>query len=97
MKQLEKTIKKNGFRYEQLNRNDVYAIYAQFWNNELIGHEVFKINKYAEREIAGVKIEAHEALAGDNQFGVTAWSTGKDYNDALNKYNELCLVMEVSA
>jgi len=91
MKPLEKTIKKNVFIYEQLNRNDVYAIYAQFYNGDLIGHEVFKINKYQEREISGVKIEAHEAMAGDNQFGITAWSTGRDYNNALNKYNDLCL------
>jgi hypothetical protein len=91
MKKLETTIKKNAFEYVQVNRNDVYAIYAQFYNGVLIGHEVFKINKYEEREIPGVKIPAHEAMPGDNQFGVTAWSTGKDYNRALDKYNELCL------
>ena len=91
MKKLETTIKKGIFEYRQVNRNDVYAIYAQFYLGNLIGHEVFKINKYAEREIAGVIIPAHEAMPGDNQFGVTAWSTGKDYNRALDKYNGLCL------
>lgn len=95
MNKLEKTIKRNIFTYEQVNRNDVYAIYKQLFDGVLIGHEVFKINKYAEREINGVIIPAHEAMAGDNQFGVTAWSTGIDYNRALDKYNELCLRKEV--
>lgn len=97
MKKLETEIKKGIFTYKQVNRNDVYAIYAQFYENKLIGHEVFKINKYAEREINGVIIPEHEAMAGDNQFGITAWSTGVDYNRALDKYNELCLRKEVLA
>ncbi len=94
MKQLDQTIRKGIFTYQQVNRNDVYAIYAQFYENNLIGHEVFKINKYAEREINGVIIPPHEAMSGDNQFGVSAWSTGIDYNRALDKYNELCLRKE---
>ncbi len=96
MKKLETTIKKGIFTYVQQNRNDVYAIYAQLYENVLIGHEVFKINKYPERIIENTVIPAHEAMAGDNQFGITAWSTGKDYNRALDKYNELCLKMEAA-
>ncbi len=96
MKKLDLEIRKGIFTYKQLNRNDVYAIYAQLYENNVIGHEVFKINKYPERIIENIVIPAHEAMAGDNQFGVTAWSTGKDYNRALDKYNELCLKMEAT-
>lgn len=92
MKPLDKTITKSIFTYNQLQRNDNVALYEQRLTETgtLIGHEVFFINKYPEREIMGNVINAHEALPGDNQFGVSAWSVGRDIDRAWDKYNEKC-------
>jgi hypothetical protein len=86
MKTLDKTIKKGIFTYNQLHRNENYAIYEQRMTElgTLVGHEVFRINKYPEREIMGNVIAAHEAMPGDNQFGVSAWSTGRDVEQGLS-------------
>jgi len=89
MKKLETTIKRGVFEYTQVQRNENNAIYAQriAESGTLVGHEVFRINQYPEREIMGNVIAAHEAMPGDNQFGVSAWSTGTDVNRAIAKYN----------
>lgn len=92
MKTLPTTIRKNGFTYEQISRTDDVALFVQRYDElaTIIGHEVFYINKCKTREIQGNVIEAHEAMPGDNQFGVTAWSVGRDVVRAHEKYAELC-------
>lgn len=91
MKPLEKTINRGIFTYEQVERTEEKAIYSQriTETGTLVGHEVFYINKYPEREIMGNVIAAHEGLPGDNQFGVTAWSVGRDLDRAMRRYADL--------
>jgi len=86
MKPLEKTIRKGIFTYHQLARTENYAIYEHriSENQTIVSHEVFRIQKYKEREISGNVILAHEAMCGDSQFGVCAWSI-RDYNRAMDR------------
>jgi hypothetical protein len=91
MKQLPQILTKNIFTYTQIRRNEKVAIYEQriSENQRLVGHEVFVIPKYEDREIAGVFIPAHEGYPGDNAFGVYAFSTGMDMERAFAKFDLL--------
>lgn len=91
MKQLPTTIKKGIFVYEQLERSDNFAVFTQRIADlgTIVSFEVFRINKYPDREIHGTLVEAHEAIPGDNQFGVSAWSI-RDKDKALARFRELC-------
>lgn len=91
MKPLPTTVKKGIFVYEQLDRNDNFAVFTQRIADlgTIVSHEVFRINRYPDREIHGTFVEAHEAMPGDNQFGVSAWSI-RDKDKALARFRELC-------
>lgn len=91
MKELEKEFTRKGFKFTQLDRTDKKAIYRQtdVETGILIGHEIFYIKISKEWEVAGNIIPESEAYPGDNQFGVTAWSVGRDIERATKKYNSL--------
>jgi hypothetical protein len=81
MEILGKTIRKNGFIYEQVVRNEHAAIYAQKVGGLEIGYEVFEIRQQKEGSAviggASVQFKAKELFPGDNEFGRTAWSCKK--------------------
>lgn len=74
MKPLEQIFRKNGFDYQQVWRDEDYAIYEQWDGEKLIAYEVFKTNKNEAREIAGVAIAASESVPGNKQWGTNAWT-----------------------
>lgn len=87
MKQLEKKIKSRGFIFEQQYRNDDYAIYIQWLNNEIISYELIKIRKNKDWESFGKHFEACESYPNTNTWGKYGW-TFKNYSDAVKRLNE---------
>lgn len=90
MRKLATRIEKKGFVYELIQRNEFKAIYGQYTKDgDHIGTEVFYIGHAKETEAFGKIFPDREVYPGDNDFGVTAWSTGLEYVRALNKYLSL--------
>lgn len=90
MRKLDSSVRKNGYTYNLIERNDFKAIYSQHLEcGKLIGHEVFKIQIGKETELFGKTIPLREKFPSDNDFGVTAWSVGVDLSRALDRYNKL--------
>lgn len=90
MRKLDSSVRKNGYTYNLIERNDFKAIYSQHLVcGKVIGHEVFKIQIGKESELFGKLIPEREKFPSDNDFGVTAWSVGVDLNKALSRYNQL--------
>lgn len=96
MKQLPQTVTKSIFTYELTARTEKVAIYAQriSENGKLVGHEVFIIPKYQDREIHGTVVPAHEGFPGDNAFGVAAWSVGRDIVHAMRRFSDVCELVD---
>lgn len=90
MKKLEHKIRKNGFNYHLIIRDENKALYDQRDDRDVLhGHEIFKIQKVKEKEVFGKLVEAHEKFPSDRDFGITAWSVGIDRNVAICKYEKL--------
>lgn len=90
MKPLEKTVNKNGYTYNLLKRNNVVALYEQIDKEVgLVGHEVFEVIVLPEKEMFGKYVPEREKFPVDNDFGVTAFSVGKDLDVALSRFDKL--------
>lgn len=90
MKKLDNVVQKNGFIYTLVKRNEKAAIYRQEdKEGELQGYEVFRIKTVKDKEVFGNHIEAHEKFPANKDFGITAWSTGKDIKKAYLKFDQL--------
>jgi len=90
MRKLENTYNKKGFTYNLIARTDNKAIYNQYDGyGHLIGHECFIVQTVNETEAFGVVFPAREKYPTDNDFGVTAWSVGRDIKRAMEKYNAI--------
>lgn len=90
MKKLQDVYTKKGFVYTLLERTNEKAIYSQHdENGKLIGHEIFLIQIAKENEAFGTVFPERERYPNDNDFGVTAWSVGRDLDVAMTKYANL--------
>lgn len=89
MRKLDRSVRKNGFHYNLIERTSNKAIYSQGFEGKIIGHEVFKIEVVKETVLFGKAIPEREKFPSDNDFGVTAWSCGMDLDKAMQRYNEL--------
>jgi hypothetical protein len=78
MKELELVIKKRGFVYKQVFKNDTGYIYEQIFNGNVIAYESFlrKENKMFNCI----------SYPGDNAFGLWAW-TCKTFERAKSYIN----------
>ena len=85
MKKLEKTLRKNQFDYELVERNENFAIYKQLSDNLTISFEVFKIKNNKETKIGDNIIEAGEAFPGNEDFGKIAWTYSAFVNPEMDK------------
>lgn len=76
MKPLGNTFSKNGFHYQLVTRHDDIAIFRQSRepNSKCFAYEVFFVKKAKECAIAGKVIEAHEAVPGNEEWGVKGWT-----------------------
>lgn len=75
MKPLASTFTSKKFLFTQVKRVGDVAIFERKrpeWKHP--GYEVVRVRKYPEYVIAGVKVEAHEALPPDEAFGKEGWA-----------------------
>ena len=101
MKTLEKEIRKNGFDYKLVERNETCAIYEQINNDDgekyTVAFEVFKIKITKDATICGNQLIGGEVFPGNEDFGKTAFSFGTFGNrenalkKSYKKYEELSL------
>ncbi len=91
-------LKKNGYFYKQIARTDKKAIYEQRTEQgTLISYEIFKIKVYADFILGGRIVPAHEKFPSDNDFGVLAYTVGRNLDYAMKRYDELQTEKELEA
>lgn len=80
MQILNSTIHKNTFQYELIQRNQNFAIYAQYIEDEIIAYEVFriKIQKAQVVKLGGRTIfyAEKEMFPSNEDFGYIAFTCG---------------------
>lgn len=88
MKELEKRIEYKGFVYLQEYRDEKYAIYSQWLDNDLIAYELIKIRKNKEFERFGKSYGACESYPTDREWGDSGWTfkTLKEAEKRLSEY-----------
>jgi hypothetical protein len=97
MKPLPLVVSKYGNKLSLFKRSAHNAFYTLHdTSGNLLGFEVFRINKHNGFELAGIFIEPSETMAGSEQFGSSAWYFGvlnntpeKVFERADMKYKEL--------
>lgn len=98
METLNTTIRKNGFVYEMIKRNNYFAIYAQYIEDEIIAYEVFrvKIQKPRVGKFAGVEIQfvEKELFPNNEDFGYTAF-TCRNLEKAEKRFGEMTVEYEM--
>jgi len=87
-KPLSPTLRKNGFAYTLVLRDEHRAIYWQHVCENCQYYEVFKIRIRPETIFKGKPIPEREVFPTDSDFGITAWSF-PSYEKALQKFNSL--------
>ena len=88
MKTLPLKLRKNGFNYTQVQRGKRSCIYEQRVSENSVCFEVFLIKIRPERKVRDKTLEAAERFPNNEAFGYWAW-TYKNYEDAINKFNEI--------
>ena len=91
MRTLSNEILTNGHIYRLIERTESKAIYSQHTKDgELVGYEVFKIRIGKQAVMPnGVEIPERELFPKENDFGITAFAIGCDYDRAIKRYNAL--------
>ena len=74
MKKLAEKYNKNGYQFELVERTGDVAIYSQHLENRIVAYEVFEVQKYQERIIAGKIIPASEATPSNEQWGIKGYT-----------------------
>ena len=79
-RQLQDTVKKNGFIYKLVKRGNHTAIYAQHTKEKngeagkIVGYEVFMIKTGGGAIMFGTMVEPYEIFPGNSAFGNTAFA-----------------------
>lgn len=81
-------LRKNGFDYYLVIRNEKVAVYMQRYTENVKYFEVFKIKVKPAVQFKGKWLPEREAFPSDSDFGVTAWSY-RNQVDAFRKLAEL--------
>jgi len=75
MKKLEKEFESAGFKYKQIHREDMYAIYErQHISSENKHYEAIRIQSHNGYEIAGNKIPPGECYPTSNSWGTAGFT-----------------------
>ena len=77
-----------GFSFELLKRKGDGAVYKRWTDTERPHYEIFQIQRYEERLIAGNLIPAKEAVPPDSSWGSLAWTSTSE-KDALKRLDGL--------
>lgn len=88
MKELNKTINKNGFEYHQINKGQNAYIYEQIVAPGVIYYEVFFKQGRPEELIKDKLYPEREVFPKDEDFGYSAW-TMRSYDKARKKFNAI--------
>lgn len=88
LNKLNREIKKNGFVYELIKREEQKAMYKQTKDGKTIAYEVFKVKKRKNRPFFNEPEGFYEAFPSNEDFGKTAWTTN-DIKRAIEIYNSL--------
>ena len=87
----------NGYKFKQLRRNPLYALYEGINKYGSICYEIHKVRikeageckfKGSDGQFKVVAFQKSEILARNEEFGLYGWSYSKEVN-ALIKYEEL--------
>lgn len=72
MKKLDKEFESAGFKYKQIHREGIYAIYERVYsnNNTNLHYEVIRIQSHNGIIIAGNKIAPSEYYPSSNSWGL---------------------------
>jgi len=71
-------------------RSEKVALYEQVDDEgSIVGHELFLVKILQEGEVFGIMMPERESYPSTENFGITAWSVGRDRDRAILKYAEL--------
>jgi len=74
MEPLDHKLRKNGFDYILVRREENVAIYRQECAEDVNYYEAFIVKTRPEKVFKGVLREAHEVFPANEDFGKTAWA-----------------------
>ena len=74
LRDLHVKLRKNGFDYSLVIRNEKVAVYEQGYNKNLKYYEVFIVRIKPAIKFKGKDIPQREIFPSDGDFGKTAWS-----------------------
>jgi hypothetical protein len=74
LRPLPKKLRKNGFDYSLVIRNEKVAVYEQGYSKNLKYYEVFIVRIKPAIKFKGKDIPQREIFPSDGDFGKTAWS-----------------------
>lgn len=74
MQLLPEKFKKQGFDYEQIERNALTAIYSQSLDGEVRAYEVIRVTVAPAGEIMGNPVVEREIMPGAEQWGIRGWT-----------------------
>lgn len=86
MKKIQLQYNKNGNHHRQIFRLNDIAIYEMTSpeNGRILGYEVFEVQKFRQRQIAGRMIEASEGTPSNEQWGIKGFTIWQK-SDAFKK------------
>jgi len=91
MKKLEKEFESSGFKYKQIHRENMFAIYERHHISSKTKHyEAIKIQSHNGYEIAGNKIPPSECYPTSNSWGTQGYTC----LDKKTAYNRLYRMMK---
>jgi hypothetical protein len=88
MQLLPEKFKKQGFDYEQIERNALTAIYSQSLDGQVMAYEVIRVTVAPAGEIMGNPVVEREIMPGSEQWGIRGW-TYWDLEKARDRAKEL--------
>ena len=86
--QIPLNLRFHGFNYTQVCRGKRSAVYRQTIGQEIVGYEVFILQREPETTLYGKFFPAHERWPRDNDFDKTAWSCWT-LEEAMLRFNAL--------
>ncbi len=95
IKQLSDIVKKNGFVYRKIMRNQSYAIYGQYYPDSInpISYEVIQIQVRGGYKFKGKFIAPYETMPQSSKWGYLGY-TYRTLEQAKEKLFQLCSPLE---
>jgi len=90
MKKIDTEFESAGFKYKQIHRENMYAIYERCYSNNINKkhYEVIRIQSHNGIEIAGNKIAPSEFYPSSNSWGVNGFTCTTREN-AYKRYDRM--------